>query len=77
MANPIVVASGVRAYTNALGELLDMGMISEGELLNDLLCYLSEQEVEDFVIRNLRLRDDDNECIIRHEDELEQEEETA
>lgn len=77
MANPIIVAGGARAYTNALYELIDSGVVSADDLLNDLLCYLSEHEVEDFVIRNLRLRDDDNECVIRHEDELEQEEETA
>lgn len=76
MARPVieVKSGGVRGYTNGLLDAIDEGLVSKDDLINDLLCYLSESDVEDFVQKNYRFRDDDNECMIRvpDEDELEE-----
>ena len=59
-----------RGFTNALEELVEEGMISKEILLQELLSWMSEDDVERFCLRNLLLRDDDNEPIIRRaEDE--------
>lgn len=58
-----------RAYTNALLEVVEEGMLSKDILLQELLLWMSESEVADFCERSLLLRDDDNECIIREADE--------
>ena len=76
MAHPLIeVKSGaVRGYTNALLDAVDEGLVSPADLINDFLCYLSESDVKDFVQKNYRFRDDDNECMIRvpGENELEE-----
>jgi DNA-binding ferritin-like protein (Dps family) len=56
-----------RAYTCALLELVDEGMIARGQLIEDLLSWMSEDDVEQFCKK--MLRDEDNECIIREADE--------
>ena len=56
-----------RAYTCALLELVDEGMVGRGQLIEDLLSWMSEHDVEQFCKK--MLRDEDNECVIREEDE--------
>lgn len=63
-----------RAYTNALLEVVEEGMLSKDILLQELLLWMSESEVADFCLRSLLLRDDDNLPIIREADEDEVEE---
>jgi hypothetical protein len=60
-----------RAYTCALLELVDEGSIARGQLVEDLLSWMSEHDVEQFCKK--MLRDDDNECIIRAESDEEEE----
>ena len=38
----------MRVYTNALIELIDSGIIDPTELVNNLVQYMSEDEVKDF-----------------------------
>lgn len=61
-----------RAYTCAVLELIDEGVLDKDQLIQDLLGWMSEHDVERFCVRNLR--DEDNECLIRPEDELTDEE---
>ena len=56
-----------RAYTCALLELADEGMLDKDTLLQDLLGWMSEHDVEQFCKK--KLRDEDNECLIGFEDE--------
>ena len=58
-----------RGFTNALLDLVEEGMISKEILLQELLSWMSEDEVEEFCLRNLALRDDDNEPIIRRKED--------
>ena len=58
----------IRGFTNALLDLVEEGIISKDILLQELLSWMSEDEVEEFCLRNLALRDDDNEPIIRRID---------
>lgn len=76
MADPIVTVDprSARGYTNALLEMVDDGMMDKDVLLQELLLWMSEHEVQDFCQRSLLLRDDDNECVIREEEEEECEE---
>lgn len=70
MADPLVVVPRrARAYTRALLELVDEGVLDQYVLLTELLLWMSENEVQDFCERNLLLRDEDNQCIIREEEE--------
>jgi hypothetical protein len=57
-----------RAYTCALLELVDEGMLDKDTLIENLLGWMSEASVEQFCKRNLR-DDDTNECLIGFEDE--------
>lgn len=41
-----------RPYTTALLEAVDEGMMDKDALIQDLLGYLSESEVQDFVRKN-------------------------
>lgn len=41
-----------RAYTSALLDAVDQGMVDKDNLISDLLSYLSEADVEDFVRKN-------------------------
>jgi len=58
-----------RGFTNALLELMDEGVLSAESLVEDLLSWMSEGDVQEFCERRLELRDEDNECIIRLESE--------
>lgn len=52
-----------RAYTCAVLELVDEGMLDKDMLIQDLLGWMSEFEVKLFCEKNLR-DDDTNECLI-------------
>jgi len=41
-----------REFTTRMLELLDEGMFNKDDLIHDLLNYLCEDEVKDFVLRN-------------------------
>lgn len=66
MAEPwfIVDPRAARAWTNALLAAVEADAISKDTLLEELLRWISESEVEEFCRRCLWLRDDDNQCII-------------
>jgi hypothetical protein len=61
-----------RAYTCAVLELVDEGMLDKDTLIADLLGWMSEFEVEQFCRKNLR-DDDTNECLIGPEQDDEEE----
>lgn len=63
-----VAFGDTRGFTNALLDLVDEGVLQRDILIGELLRWMSEDEVEEFCTRNLLLRDDDNEPIIRRED---------
>jgi hypothetical protein len=63
-----VAFGDTRGFTNALLDLVDEGALNRDILIGELLRWMSEDEVEEFCTRNLLLRDDDNEPIIRRED---------
>ena len=52
-----------RAYTCAVLELVDEGMLDKDVLIDLLLAWMSEYEVKQFCEKNLR-DDDTNECLI-------------
>jgi hypothetical protein len=59
-----------RGFTEALLDMVEDGILPKKLLLQELLMWMSEDEVENFCTRNLMLRDDDNEPLIRRaEDE--------
>lgn len=45
-------ARRTRRYTNALLEAVDEGMLDKDSLIQDLLGWMSEDEVREFVQRN-------------------------
>ena len=57
-----------RAYTCALLEMVDEGYFDKDALIQDLLGWMSEMDVEHFCKRNLR-DGETNECLIGLEDE--------
>jgi hypothetical protein len=62
-----------RAYTVALLELVDEGVLDKDTLIQDLLGWMSEDDVAGFCKKNLR-DEDSNECLIGPEvDEVEDE----
>lgn len=67
----IVEPQSSRRYTNALLKLMDQGMLDHAVIVEDLVRWMSEDEVREFC--QARLRDDDNECVIREEEEVEEE----
>lgn len=71
MANPLVTVSwgDARAYTNAVYELLEQGILDKDTLIDELLHWMSEYEVQELVTRSDMFRDEDNECIVRREEE--------
>lgn len=75
MAEPLKVVNGrhARGFTGAVLELMDEGYLDKQSLIEDLLSWMSEDDVEDFCRKNLR--DEDNECLIRYESEVEEAEE--
>lgn len=72
MAQPykVIDKHDARAYTCALLELVDEGMLDRDQLIEDLVTWMSEYEVEQFCKQ--MLKDDDNECVIRDESEVEE-----
>lgn len=77
MAKPLVTVSwgDSRAYTNAVYELLEQGMLDKDTLIDELLRWMSEYEVQELVTRSDMFRDEDNECIVRREEETHDEDE--
>lgn len=77
MARPLVTVNwgDSRAYTNAVYELLDEGMLDKDTLIDELLRWMSEYEVQELVTRSDLFRDEDNECIVRREEETHDEDE--
>lgn len=75
MAKPLVTVSwgDARAYTNAVYELLDEGMLDKDTLIQEMLSWMSEYEVQELVTRSDLFRDEDNECIVRREEDVEEE----
>ena len=49
----------MRKYTNKIIELVDDGIVDRDTLIRDLLCWMSESDVEEFYERNLRADDED------------------
>ena len=72
MAQPwkVLNKNDARAYTCGLLDLVDEGMINKEQLIEDLLTWMSEYEVEQFCKQ--MLKDDDNECVIRDDSEVEE-----
>ena len=54
--------SNARAYTCALLELVDQGLVNKDALIQDLLGWLSEHEVQEFVRRNDYLGEQEEDC---------------
>lgn len=73
MAQPYKVINkyDARAYTCGLLDLVEEGMLDRDQLIEDLVTWMSEYEVEQFCKQ--MLRDDDNECVIRDDSEVETE----
>lgn len=73
--NPMyTVAYGeTRGFTNGLHALLEEGYMDREAVLNELLCWLSEDDVAQFVKGCWMFRDDENECIIGYPVEEEEE----
>jgi hypothetical protein len=62
-----------RAYTCAVLELVDEGMLDKDVLIDMLLAWMSEHDVQQFCEANLR-DDDTNECLIGSELDSDEEE---
>ena len=60
-----------RAYTCALLELVDEGFLDKDQLIQDLLGWMSEDDVQSFCDKNLR-DENDNEPMIGPADEDEE-----
>ena len=70
MAEPMIVVEpeGIwtsRCYTNSLYAAIEEGLLDPSEVLQELLGWLSEEEVKTFLLKSLYFRDEDNEPIIR------------
>lgn len=65
-----------RGFTNGVFCLVEERLLDPFTVLEELLCWMSEDDVADFVQRSELFRDEDNQCIIRTaEDVLEEMEE--
>ena len=53
--------SNVRKYTNQLLEMSEQGLINKDDLIRNLLSYMSESDVQDFVECNEYVEVDDEE----------------
>lgn len=49
-----------RKYTNKIIGMVDEGLLDRDTLIRDLLCWMSESDVEEFYDRNLYEPDDDD-----------------
>lgn len=50
-----------REYTNKLLEMLDDGLLDASQVVRDLVCYMSESNVQDFMECNGYLDDEEEE----------------
>lgn len=64
-----------RGFTNGLHAMLEAGMMSHEAVLDALLCWLSEDEVTNFIQKNWMFRDENNECVIGYDEGADEEEE--
>lgn len=71
MAKPwyAVSPNETRGHTNGILELIDEGVLNPQSVLEDLLAWMGGYEVEQFCRQCLSFRDEDNESIIREEDD--------
>ena len=79
MADPMIVVEpeGIwtsRCYTNSLYAAIEEGLLDPADVLQELLGWVSEDDVKGFLLRSLYFRDEDNEPIIREADCQEEEE---
>lgn len=51
----------MRKYTNKILEMTDEGLLDRDTLIRDLLCWMSESDVEEFYDRNLSDGEDEDE----------------
>jgi hypothetical protein len=58
-----------RQYTTQLLDLVAGGQVDQGQLIKDLLGYLSEAEVEDFAKSNGYIEEDEEDEDPEEEDE--------
>lgn len=65
-----------RGFTNGVFALMDEGYMNASVILQELLCWMSEDEVAQFVKGSWLFRDEENECVVRRaaEEEVEEEE---
>lgn len=69
------VSSGEpRGFTNALLDLVEEGLLDKDFLLQTLIAWMSEDEVERFCLRSLDMRDEDNDPFVRRETDSDDEE---
>jgi hypothetical protein len=62
----------MRKYTTKIIEMVDEGMLDRDILIRDLLCWMSEADVEEFYDRNLTdfdKEDEEDELDINEEDD--------
>jgi len=50
-----------REYTNKIAEMVDNHVLDKGRLIEDLLCWMSEDDVKDFYMANIAPEFDDEE----------------
>ena len=50
----------MRKYTNKILEMTDEGLLDRDTLIRDLLCWMSESDVEEFYDRNLSDGEDED-----------------
>jgi len=62
-------------FTNGVFALMGEGYMDESALLQEILLWIGENEVENFVKKSWLFRDEENECIIRRAAEEEEMEE--
>lgn len=64
-----------RGFTHAIMDLVEEGSLDVHVVLSNLLLWMSEHDVEQFCTRSIDMRDEDNEPIIRREEDSEDEDE--
>jgi hypothetical protein len=70
----IVSWGETRGFTNALLDSVEEGSLKADKLLETLLLWMGEYEVECFCLRSPDMRDEDNEPIVRRETDSDDEE---
>ena len=69
MPYKVIDPRDARAYTCAILELVDEGVLERDQLIQDLLGWMSEADVRAFCDKNFR--DEDNFCLIGAADDEE------